>query len=168
MTLSAHRPLTYLLLFLALFAALYALYHLAEPLLPAYYAFLADAVCRVFGTFDAGVSCHDNYLLYEGARRLVIVEGCDGVTFVVLILAAVLPFPAPWMSKLIGVFLLTAVLLIVNWLRLVILAAIQFYLPDSFEFVHVYLFQPAMIGFTLFAFLIWTMSLKQSAEPTPE
>lgn len=168
MTLSEHRSLNYVLSFLALFAALYALYHLAEPLLPVYYAFLADAVCRVFETFDSGVSCHENYLLYEGARRLVIVEGCDGVTFVVLILAAVLPFPAPWTSKLIGAFLLAAILLTVNLLRLVILAAIQFYLPGSFEFVHVYLFQPAMIGFTLFAFLIWTMSLKQSAEPIPE
>ena len=145
----------YALAFVLSFTALYGLYHLAGPALPLYYAALADSVCWFFGIFDPSVSCESNYLLYDGVHQLVIVEGCDGVTFIVLILAAVLPFPATWRHKLIGVIWLSAAILFVNWMRLAILSAVRFYLPAGFDFVHVYLFQPLMIAFTLAVFFLW-------------
>jgi exosortase/archaeosortase family protein len=54
--------------------------------------------------------------------------------------------------------LLIPAVLVINWLRLVILAAVRFYTPSEFDFVHVYLFQPAMIAFTLIIFLLWVVS----------
>jgi exosortase/archaeosortase family protein len=145
----------YVVAFFALFVLLYALYSAGWSFLPAYYAALASSVCWLFGWFDPAVGCDANYLLYDDIRELVVVEGCDGLTFVALILAAVLPFPAPWKRKLIGLAWLIPALLVVNWLRLVLLAAVRFYAPSGFDFVHVYLFQPLMIAFTLIIFLLW-------------
>lgn len=160
------KPTHYVLAFLGIFVALYALYSAAESALPAYYAALAHSVCWVFGWFDPSVSCKENYLLYEGTKALVVVEGCDGVTFIVLILAAVLPFPASWRDKLFGLALLIPAVLAINWLRLVILAAVKFYTPRGFDFVHVYLFQPAMIAFTLIIFFLWIVSPNDRVDKT--
>jgi exosortase/archaeosortase family protein len=145
----------YTLAFFALFVLLYALYNAGWSFLPAYYSALAWSVCWLFGWFDSAVGCDANYLLYDGIRELVVVEGCDGITFVALILAAVLPFPAQWKVKLIGLGWLLPALLIANWLRLVLLTAIRFYVPAGFDFFHVYFFQPLMIALTLFLFLLW-------------
>ncbi len=149
------HPAAYAAAFVISFTGLYALYHLAGPALPLYYAALANSVCWFFGLFDPSVSCESNYLLYDDVRELVVVEGCDGVTFVLLILAAVLPFPATWRHKLIGLIWLSAAVLFVNWMRLAILSAVRFYVPAGFDFVHVYLFQPLMIAFTLAIFFLW-------------
>lgn len=149
---------TYVVAFFVLFVALYALYSAGGPLLPVYYAALAHSVCWLLGWFDPAVGCDANYLLYEGARELVVVEGCDGITFVALILAAVVPFPAPWKQKLLGLAWLIPALLVANWLRLVVLAAVRFYASQGFDFFHVYFFQPLMIAFTLGIFMLWIAS----------
>lgn len=149
------RPLGYLVLFFAIFVALYAAYKLADPYLIHYYRALASSVCFVLGHFDPAVACEGNYILYGGARSLVVVEGCDGITFVALILAAVLPFSAPWRMRLVGLLTLIPALLVLNWVRLLVLAEVRFYMPQHFDFVHVYLFQPVMIFVTLAAFALW-------------
>jgi len=154
---STRNPSSYVLAFFGIFSALYLLYQFAEPLLPAYYAGLAHSVCWLFSWFDPAVSCKQNYLVYQDVKQLVVVEGCDGVTFVVLILAAVLPFPAPWRARVTGIAVLVGIIMALNWARLVILAAVKFYSPAAFDVVHVYLFQPVMIAATLVAFLAWTI-----------
>jgi len=158
MNLHVPERLRYLLAFVAIFVASFAVYTFSETWLQSYYDALARSVCWFFGWFDSAVSCAQNYLLYEGTRVLVVVEGCDGVTFVLLILAAVLPVPTTWWNRLVGLLTLVAAVLVVNWLRLVVLAGIRFYLPGAFDFVHVYLFQPFMIAFTLLLFFAWISS----------
>lgn len=153
----------YLLGFFGLFLALYAIYHAAEPALLAYYSLLAQSVCWLFGAFDPAVGCQSNYLLYAGVRELVVVEGCDGITFFVLLIAAVVPFPASWRSKVLGLLWLLPAVFVLNWARLAALAAVRFYLPAWFDPVHVYLFQPLMIAVTLAAFLGWTLATARRA-----
>jgi exosortase/archaeosortase family protein len=155
---------TYILAFFVLFAVLYALYRGLDAYLPAYYAALAESVCWFFAWFDPAVGCRDNYLLYRGVQELVVVDGCDGITFVALLIAAVLPFPVSWRARLIGLAWLIPALLFVNWLRLIILAAVRFYAAGAFDLVHVYLFQPLMIAFTLVAFLLWVESANASTQ----
>lgn len=145
----------YVVAFFLLFILFYALYNAGWAFLPAYYAALAGSACWLLGLFDPAVGCDANYLLYNGIRELVVVEGCDGITFVALILAAVLPFPADWRDKLLGLAWLIPALLFANWLRLILLTAIRFYAPGAFDFFHVFFFQPLMIGFTLIMFVLW-------------
>jgi exosortase/archaeosortase family protein len=155
----------YVLAFFALFIVLYAVYTAVSGFIHAYYVGLAWSVCWLLGWFDTAVTCSENYLLYEGIRELVVVEGCDGITFIALIFAAVLPFPAAWKSKLVGLAWIVPALLIGNWLRLVALTAIKFYTPAGFDFFHVYVFQPVMIAFTLLIFLAWLRATNHAAEP---
>lgn len=156
--------LTYVVPFFVIFIGLYVLYAWFEPYLEYYYAALATSVCAVLHPFDAAVSCNGNIIDYDGVPSLAIVAGCDGVTFLVLILAAVLPFPASVRSKAIGLAVLIPVLLGFNWLRLLVLSLVRFYLPDHFNLAHVYIYQPVMIVFTIAAFVLWiSYSDKQRA-----
>lgn len=159
------HPAAYVIAFVLLFAGLYGLYHLIQPHLLPYYAALAGSVCWLLGPLDPAVSCSENYLLYNGVRALVVVEGCDGVTFILLFLAAVLPFPMSWKSRLLGLAWLIPTIIVVNWLRLVVLSVIRFYLPSSFDFVHVYLFQPFMIALTLMLFFLWLGARNDTVRP---
>jgi exosortase/archaeosortase family protein len=158
------HPAFYVAAFLALFTAFYTVYQLSQPILPVYYKALADATCWALGWFDPAVSCSDNFILYNGLRELVVVEGCDGITFLALVAAAVLPFPAPWKTKVVGLAVLLPGVLLVNWLRLVVLAAIRFYLPGGFDLFHIYVFQPLMIGLTLMIFLMWIATTEQRVD----
>ena len=142
-------------IFLAVFVGLYALYTLLEPLLEGYYAFLAHSVAAVLAHFDPQVSARDNVILYGAAGTLRVVEGCDGVTVFILIAAALAAYPRPWRSRLFGIVGFVGLLFVVNWLRLVLLAFVRFYLPEHFHWVHVYLFQSVMIFTTLALFILW-------------
>jgi exosortase/archaeosortase family protein len=158
--------LTYVVPFFAIFVGLYALYAWLEPAMEHYYAALATSVCAVIGLFDAAVSCHGNIVHYADVPSLAIVAGCDGVTFIVLIVAAVLPFPASARAKAIGLAVLIPVLLGFNWLRLLVLGLIRFYLPDAFNLVHVYIYQPVMIVFTIAVFVLWIAYSDKQSTPS--
>lgn len=143
------------LLFFGIFLSLYLLYLAAEPLLVHYFNWLARSVAGAVAWFDPQVSARDNLIFYGPRATVRVIEGCDGVTVFILIVAAVLAFPKPWPQRWAGVLLLVPVLFIINWLRLLVLTLISFYLPDQFHWVHVYLFQPVMILATFVCFIVW-------------
>lgn len=145
------------LLFFAIFLGLYSIYHWSEPYLHHYFVWLASSVCAVVELFDKAVACRDNVIYYNDIASLRVIEGCDGVTVFILIIAAVFAFPKPWKERLSGVLVLVPVLFFLNWLRLFVLTVIRFYLPDYFGVVHVYLFQPVMVFATFLCFIAWIM-----------
>jgi exosortase/archaeosortase family protein len=145
------------LVFLGIFVALYAVYSFSLPVLEHYFAWLAQAVCWSLSPFDPAISCAGNVILYRGSPSLRVVEGCDGITVFILIVAAVLAFNRPLMARLVGIAICIPVLFLINLGRLLILSSIRFYLPDHFGWVHVYLFQPVMIFATFACFVIWVV-----------
>ncbi len=141
--------------FLVVFVGLYALYTLLEPWLEGYYAFLARTTAGALAVFDPQVSAVGNRILYGSTASLKVVEGCDGVTVFILIAAALAAYPRPWKSRLLGIAGAVALLFVINWLRLVLLAYVRFYLPEHFHWIHAYLFQSIMIFATLALFIVW-------------
>ena len=142
-------------LFFTIFLVLYSCYQWAELYLQHYFNWLASSVAAVIALFDKQVGAEGNLILYQDVPTLRVVEGCDGVTVFILIIAAVMAFPKPLKQRLVGVLVLVPVLFAINWLRLFILADIRFYLPEYFRIVHVYVFQPAMIFATFICFIVW-------------
>lgn len=142
-------------LFFSIFLGLYGLYLAAEPLLQHYFVWLAHSVAATLNLFDPAVGARDNLLLYGDKVELRVIEGCDGVTVFILIIAAVLAFPKPLKERLLGVVILLPLLFAINWLRLIVLAMIRYYWPEQFGLVHVYLFQPAMVLATFVCFIAW-------------
>lgn len=153
-------------IFLSVFVGLYAAYTwLLEPWLDAYYAFLAQTTAAALAWIDPSVSADGNLILYGNTASLKVVEGCDGVTVFILIAAALAAYPRPWGSRLLGIVGSVALLFGINWLRLVLLAGVRFYLPEHFHWVHAYLFQSVMIFATLALFVIWAGRGGAAARP---
>lgn len=152
-----NSSLGYIISFVAVFLFLFFIYHVFfQDYLVIYYSFLASSLCYVFSLFDSSVTCQGIDILYDGMPSLRIVEGCDGIAFIVLIVAAVLPFSRSLKQRLIGILVLIPTLFIINWLRIAVLAILKFYFSENyFNFVHIYVFQPVMIFLTLGCFIIW-------------
>jgi len=90
--------------------------------------------------------------------------GCNGVEATIVLLAAVLAFPAPWKNKLIG---LVAGVIAVQGLNIVRVISL-FYLGqwdlDVFEWAHLYVWQALIMLDVLVVWLIWVRTLPRAAE----
>lgn len=151
----------YVIYFLLIFTALYSVYHYLEAhqLLAGYHSWLAFSVAGVFGFFDSDVQAVNNIILHNGNPSLEIISDCDGLAFVCLIFASVLPFVNRSLaSRIVGLAVLIPFILLFNWFRIFILGVVRFYFPDLFELVHLYVFQPVIILVTLICFMVWIIA----------
>ena len=88
--------------------------------------------------------------------------GCNGVEATIVLLAAMLAFPAPWRSKLIG---LAAGILAVQGLNVVRVISL-FYLGQwdytIFEWAHLYVWQALIMLDVLIVWLVWVRMLPRA------
>ena len=97
--------------------------------------------------------------------------GCNGVEATIVLLAAVLAFPAPWKNKVIG---LVAGIIAVQGLNLVRVISL-FYLGQwnyqVFEWAHLYVWQALIMLDVLVVWLVWVRMLPRApdrgGEPPP-
>ena len=90
--------------------------------------------------------------------------GCNGVEATIVLLAAVLAFPAPWKSKLIG---LGAGIVAVQGLNVVRVISL-FYLGQwdyqVFEWAHLYVWQALIMLDVLVVWLVWVRTLPRARD----
>jgi exosortase H (IPTLxxWG-CTERM-specific) len=90
--------------------------------------------------------------------------GCNGVEATIVLLAAVLAFPAPWKNKLIG---LAAGIVAVQGLNVVRVISL-FYLGQwnyqVFEWAHLYVWQALIMLDVLVVWLIWVRTLPRAQD----
>jgi exosortase H (IPTLxxWG-CTERM-specific) len=79
-------------------------------------------------------------------------NGCNGLEAMVILLAAMVAFPAPWRARLAGLALGAAAIQVVNLVRVVALFLTGAYLPRFFDTSHTVVWQSLVI---LSAVLIW-------------
>jgi exosortase H (IPTLxxWG-CTERM-specific) len=95
--------------------------------------------------------------------------GCNGVEATIVLLAAILAFPAPWKNKLAG---LAAGIVAVQGLNIVRVISL-FYLGQWdrqwFEWAHLYVWQALIMLDVLIVWLIWVRTLPRdgSSPPSP-
>jgi exosortase H (IPTLxxWG-CTERM-specific) len=117
--------------------------------------------------FDPGVLATGNVL--QSARNgfaVSIEAGCNGVEATIVLVAAMLAFPASWQRKLVG---LGAGIIAVQGLNVVRVISL-FYLGqwnfDVFEFAHRYVWQALIMLDVLIVWLLWVRTLPH-AMPRP-
>jgi exosortase/archaeosortase family protein len=157
----------YLLLFFVIFISLCSIYFYQisnrSNFIVFYFTELANSVCSPLQAMDSSVQCNRDIIMYNNSPALAIVGGCDGLAFVILILAAVLPYSRPLKQKLFGLLILIPLLLGINWLRIIILALLRFYANNYFDVIHIYVFQPTMILLTIIGFALWIIYSEKHA-----
>lgn len=164
------RELTFLILFAVLLGGSFTLVsvnwvndHVIEP--------FTAGIARVSGaTLDLlGQDVRMQGTIIRGSRFAVnIRNGCNGVEAMLIFLAAVLAFPAPWRARLLGLAVGAVAIQAVNLVRVIALYLTGAYFPAMFDASHTVVWQTVVILFSVLLWILWANRLGAPREPTPQ
>ena len=125
---------------------------------------LAAISAGIVKVFDPHVVSHGKVLQNTTNGFAVSIEaGCNGVEATIVLIAAILAFPASWKRKLIG---LAAGIVAVQGLNIVRVISL-FYLGqwnfNAFEWAHLYVWQALIMLDVLIVWLLWVRTLPRGA-----
>ncbi len=124
---------------------------------------IADACLRLFGQHTRLVQ---DVVIQSPHFTMGIRRGCDGIEPAWLVCAAMLAFPAPWRKQLLGMVVATAILQLLNLVRILTLYVIGVYLPSFFNSAHLELWPTLFILAAILLFLRWKEhTLVQDQDP---
>ncbi len=130
---------------------------------------LAAISADLVKVFDPGVIADGNVLQSAHSGFAVAIEaGCNGVEASIVLVAAMLAFPAPWKRKLIGLAVGIFAVQGLNIVRVISLFYIGQWSLDVFEFAHQYVWQALIMLDVLIVWLLWVRTLPRgAAAPAP-
>lgn len=122
--------------------------------------FLADAsgiIISLLGReiHTSGVIIHDVATPFS----VLIAAGCNGIEATILLIAAVLAFPASLKNKLIGLLVGIVAIQALNLVRVVSLFFIGLWNETAFEWAHLYVWQGLIMLDAILVFLLWVRTL---------
>ena len=153
------------ILFLVVVTALFA----AELTAPAQHALVipwTEGLARVSAglvtLFDSQVVSSGKMLQSTRSGFAVSIEaGCNGIEAALILIAAMLAFPAPWKHRLIGIAAGLAAVQVLNVVRVVSLFYLGQWNARAFEWAHLYLWQALIMLDVLIVWLIWIRTLPE-------
>jgi exosortase H (IPTLxxWG-CTERM-specific) len=128
---------------------------------------LATISAAIVKLFDPAVVADGNLL--ESARSdfaVSIEAGCNGVEATIVLVAAILAFPASWNRKIAGLALGIVAVQALNVIRVISLFYLGQWSFDAFDFAHRYVWQALIMLDVLVVWLLWVRALPRAA-PTP-
>lgn len=84
-----------------------------------------------------------------------IAAGCNGVEAMILLVAAIVAFPAPWSYKLMGVSFGLVSIQLLNLVRIVSLFYLGIWYKPAFDWAHLYIWQALIMLDTLLVWMVW-------------
>ena len=93
--------------------------------------------------------------------------GCNGVEATIVLLAAILAFPAPWRSKVIGLVVGILAVQGLNIVRVISLFYLGQWDREWFEWAHLYIWQALIMLDVLIVWLVWVRTLPRIDGPGP-
>ena len=88
--------------------------------------------------------------------------GCNGIEATIVLVAAILAFPAPWVHKLIGLVSGIVAVQGLNVVRVISLFYLGQWDRQWFEWAHLYVWQALIMLDVLIVWLIWVRTLPRS------
>ena len=160
--------LRFLTLFLLLQALLFGLEltpfvqtHFVAPWTSA----LASISASIVTMFDPHVMAAGKVLRSTANGFAVAIEaGCNGVEATIVLVAAVLAFPAPWRSKLIGLGAGVIAVQGLNVVRVISLFYLGQWSVAAFEWAHLYVWQALIMLDVLVVWLVWVRTLPRAPQ----
>lgn len=157
----------FLLTFIALVIALFA----AELTAPVQRYFvlpwtemLTKAAAFLLQSVDATVISQGKVLATTKGTFAVSVEaGCNGIEALIILVAALLAFPAPWRHKVIGIVLGAVAVQALNLVRVISLFYVGQWSIAVFHWMHLYAWQALIM---LDVLLVWILWIRAMPKPT--
>jgi exosortase H (IPTLxxWG-CTERM-specific) len=119
-----------------------------------------DTVARLSGAlmraFDSTITTSGNVISSSASSFAVAIEaGCNGVEATLVLVAAMLAFPVPWMHRLRGIAIGIAAVQLLNIVRVVSLFYLGRWNEHAFEWAHLYVWQALIMLDVLIVWVIW-------------
>lgn len=166
--------LRFFLLFMALLVTLFGLRitnFAREAVTLPFTGVLADVSAFLITLFDSDVVTEGVIIRsLSNGFAVAIAPGCDGIEAVIILVAAVLAFPAPWKHKLVGIAIGFFAIQALNLVRIISLFYLGQWSQVAFDWFHLYLWQALIVLDALAVWLIWLRYLprqRRIAEPQP-
>jgi exosortase H (IPTLxxWG-CTERM-specific) len=117
--------------------------------------------------FDSHVIAQNDAIIdaLEGGG-IQVVAGCNGVEAVLILVSAVIAFPAPWKHKLLGIGLGFVAIQALNLVRIISLFYLGQWNRTWFDWFHLYLWQALIVLDALVVFLLWLRWLPRERTET--
>lgn len=161
--------LRFVLIFLACLLLLFTL-ELLQPVqthaIAPFTAAIAHVSVWLMRLFDHDVIARQNDILsLTTGGGIEIVAGCNGVEAVLILVSAVLAFPAPWKHKLAGIGLGFLAIQALNLVRIISLFYLHAWSQVWFDWFHLYLWQALIVLDALVFWLLWLRWLPRARAP---
>jgi exosortase H (IPTLxxWG-CTERM-specific) len=159
--------LRFTLVFLALLIGLFTL-NLLPPVdrhvIGPFTAGLAQVCTWLVTLFDGDVVTQGNEIRSVSTGFAIAIErGCNGVEALIVLIAALLAFPAPWKHRLVGLAIGFVAIQGLNIVRIISLFYLGQWSLTAFEWFHLYIWQALIILDALVVWLIWLRYLPRPA-----
>lgn len=129
---------------------------------------LADISGFIIKLFDSRVVTEGVIIRsLDSPFAVAIAPGCDGIEAVIILVAAMVAFPAPWKHRLIGIGIGFLGIQVLNLVRIISLFYMGQWSRPAFDWFHLYLWQALIVLDALAIFLIWLRYLPRS-KPAPD
>ena len=128
---------------------------------------VASASAGLMRTFDATITTHGNVIASSTSPFAVSIEaGCNGVEATLVLVAAILAFPAPWPHRLRGIVVGVVAVQALNVLRVISLFYLGRYDRDVFEWAHLYVWQALIMLDVLIVWVVWVRLVPGNRAPS--
>jgi exosortase H (IPTLxxWG-CTERM-specific) len=160
------RFITLFLLYLFVLFALELLQPVDRWVILPFTAAIAKVSVGIVGLFDSHAIAYGKVLESTTNHFAISIErGCNGVEAVIILVSAMLAFPAPWKNRLIGIGLGFVAIQVLNLVRIISLFYLGQWNRTWFDWFHLYLWQALIVLDALVAFLVWLRYLPREDEP---
>lgn len=158
--------LLFLLILLGLFAAELTPFGQRFVVIP-WTDLLARICAAIVLPFDPDVVSSGKVLRsMESGFGISIEAGCNGVEAMIVLLSAVLAYPASWTYRLIGLVAGFLAIQSLNLVRIISLFYLGQWDREIFEWAHLYAWQALIMLDALVVFLLWLRSLPAATSDT--
>lgn len=152
-----------MLRFMLLFVAILGVLFVAELMRPVeqhvivpFTAGVAKVSVWLVGLFDAHVVSYGKVLQSTRNGFAISIErGCNGVEAVIILVSAMLAFPAPWKYRLAGIGIGFVAIQLLNLVRIISLFYLGQWNRVWFDWFHLYLWSALIVLDALVVFLVW-------------
>jgi exosortase H (IPTLxxWG-CTERM-specific) len=159
--------------FFALFAAILLVLFTAELTPPAQSAIVVpwtELLARIASALVSLVDPHVSVLgrilrSTTNGFAISIEAGCNGIEAAIILVAAMLAFPAPWKFRVLGIGAGILAVQALNVVRVVSLFYLGQWNTRAFEWAHLYLWQALIMLDVLVVWMVWIRALRLRPGP---
>ncbi|MBT4522211.1 MAG: exosortase H [Halieaceae bacterium] len=134
-----------------------------ELVIEPFAGWLAWVSAAIIIPFDDSILAYGKVLQHGNSGFAVSIEsGCNGVEATIVLVAAVIAFPAPWLYRLTAIVLGALAIQFLNIIRIISLFYLGQWDIDMFSWVHLYLWPVLIMLDVLFVFIIYLRFLSSN------